>query len=405
MEHMSNSGVRNEGERPEGIRHGSPEYQRATLAMLAVGLATFNSLYSTQAILPTLVTEMGISESTAALTVSAATGALALFVVPASILSERLGRGKVLTISVLLSTLLGLLVPLAPSIGALIALRALQGMALAGVPAVAMSWLSEEIHADDLTRAMGLYIAGNTMGGITGRMLPAIGLEFTGWRGALAASAVFALALAVITVVILPPQQRFRPRAITPRTEFFAMISHWRNPKLAALFITAACAMGAFVSLYNYVGFRMIHTFGLSEGLVGVLYLMYLSGTWSSARSGRIASRLGRSTAFAIGTLAMLLGLALCIPTSLPPTLLGLLLFTAGFFLVHSLASSWVGRIATQHRAEGSSMYLFCYYVGSSVLGWVSGFVFTHAGWPTFIGWLMAFSAAPLLAWAVLRKA
>lgn len=81
--------------------------------MLAVGLAVFNALYATQAMLPMLTADLEVSPTAAALTVSAATGALAVCIVPASILSERYGRGRVLIISALAATAVGLLLPLA----------------------------------------------------------------------------------------------------------------------------------------------------------------------------------------------------------------------------------------------------------------------------------------------------
>ncbi|WP_293955378.1 MFS transporter, partial [uncultured Corynebacterium sp.] len=125
----------------QGIERGSRSYLRAVLAMLAAGLATFNSLYCTQALLPTMTAELGITPFESALTVSAATGMLALCIVPASILSEKFGRGKVLIISLILAAVIGLIIPFAPSITTLIALRGLQGALLAGAPAVAMTWL------------------------------------------------------------------------------------------------------------------------------------------------------------------------------------------------------------------------------------------------------------------------
>src|SRR5690625_6880588 len=79
---------------------------RAMVAMLFVGLAIFSGLYSTQAMLPTFVEVLGFTPTEAALTVSAATGALALCIVPLSILSERFGRGRLLVISAVLSTIL-----------------------------------------------------------------------------------------------------------------------------------------------------------------------------------------------------------------------------------------------------------------------------------------------------------
>lgn len=375
-----------EGDR--GLRHGTTAYRRATLAMLCAGLATFNALYSTQAILPTFVSELGIDASTAALLVSAATGMLAVCIVPASILSERLGRGPVLITSAVLASLLGLLIPAFTDPAVLIALRGLQGAVIAGVPAVAMTWLSEEIDGRDLPRAMGLYIAGNTVGGLTGRLIPAGVLEFSTWRWAMLTAALWAVVMAAALWALLPKQRFFRPKEIHARSELRAMVGHWSNPRLALLFLTAFTGMGTFVSLYNFMGFRMIERFGLSEALVGAVFLMYLSGTWSSARAGDYASRFGKGPVMAVGAASMVVGVLLNGLPWLAATVAGLFVFTAGFFAMHSIASSWVGAIATENRAEASSMYLFCYYVGSSVIGWVSGFFFLRFGWSGLIAWL-----------------
>lgn len=384
----------------DGLRHGDRDYRKATLAMLAVGLAVFNTLYATQAVLPILVTDLDISPTTAALTVSAATGALAICVVPASILSERFGRGRVLVISALAATAVGLLLPLAPDATTLILLRALQGALVAGTPAVAMTWLSEEIDSRDLGRAMGLYIAGNTVGGLTGRLIPAGLLEFTHWRWALLISGLVALSFAVITAVLLPKQRRFTPQPITPRHVFRAMASHWRNWRLAGLFLIAFIGMGVFVSLYNFIGFRMIDHFNLSPALVGAVFVMYLSGTWSSAQAGSLADRIGRGQVLIVGAVLMWLGLWAMVTGWLWLTLAGLLVFTAAFFAMHSTASGWIGAIATSDRAEASSMYLFCYYAGSSLLGGAAGWAFSALPWAGFIA-----VAAAVLALAVLIAA
>ena len=384
----------------QGLRHGDRDYRKATLAMLAVGLAVFNTLYATQAVLPILVSDLDISPTTAALTVSAATGALAICVVPASILSERYGRGRILITSALAATAVGLLLPLAPDATTLILLRALQGALVAGTPAVAMTWLSEEIDSRDLGRAMGLYIAGNTVGGLTGRLIPAGLLEFTPWRWALLISGLVALSFAIITAVLLPKQRRFTPQPINPRHVFSAMASHWRNWRLAGLFLIAFIGMGVFVSLYNFIGFRMIDHFNLSPALVGAVFVMYLSGTWSSAQAGSLADKIGRGQVLIVGAVLMWIGLWAMVTGWLWLTLIGLLVFTASFFAMHSTASGWIGVIATRDRAEASSMYLFCYYAGSSLLGGAAGWVFSSLPWAGFIA-----VAAAVLALAVLIAA
>ncbi|WP_233127011.1 MFS transporter [Corynebacterium sp. NML 150383] len=383
------------------MRKGTIEYRRASIGMLLVGLAIFSSLYATQALLPTLTREMGIDPSTAALTVSAATGALAVCVVPASILSEKFGRGRVLVISALAATALGLTLPLAQSIEQLVVLRSLQGALLAGTPAVAMAWLSEELDERDLAGAMGLYIAGTSVGGLTGRLIPAFMLEVTDWRWALATSAAVSLALAVATAILLPEQRNFRPKAsIRPGAEVRAVAGHLRNPRLVGLVATAFIAMGVFVSMYNFFGFRAINDFGLAPSLAGLTYVMYLSGTWSSARAGSFVSRFGRGRVVLAAAVLMLTGALIGSSGNLIVTLVGLLLFTASFFALHSTASGWVGLIAEKDRAEASSLYVFCYYMGSSLLGAATGQAFEALPWAGFVAVLAAMLGA-LIAIAV----
>ena len=388
-----------------GLTRTDRDYRRAVLAMLAAGLATFNALYATQALLPTLVDDLGITPTEAALTVSATTGMLAVCIVPMSILSERFGRGRLLIISALTATALGLVLPLAPDATTLILLRALQGIAIAGVPAVAMTWLSEELDPAHLGRAMGIYVAGTTVGGLTGRLIPAGLLEIVDWRTSLVASSAVALAMAVVMTVLLPKQRRFEPKKIGPRSEIAAMLGHLGNPRLLGLFIIAFVGMGVFVSLYNFFGFRMIDHFGLSPALVGVVFFMYLSGTWSSARAGAMTDKYGRGRVLIAGAALMLVGLLATMSAWLPGALIGLFLFTASFFAMHSTASSWIGLAATSHRAEASSMYLFSYYAGSSLVGAATGVVFAWTSWPGFILILAAILLGVVVTAAALARA
>lgn len=353
---------------------------RATVAMLFVGMAIFSGLYSTQAMLPVLVDQLGLSSTEAAMTVSAATGGMALCVVPASILSERYGRGRVLVISTLGAATLGLLVPLATTGWALILLRGLQGAVMAGAPATAMAWLSEELDAHALPKAMGIYIAGNSVGGLTGRLIPTGAAEFMDWHGAIWYSSAVSFIFAVLVWVMLPKQERFHAKEIHLRTETQAIFGHWRNPRLALLFATGFLVMGTFVSLYNFIGFRLIEHFGMPPVLAGLIFLLYLTGTWSSARAGAFITQYGRHHVLVVTCLLMVVGAA-CTAGPLWLVLLGMALFTAGFFAAHSTASGWVGALATHDRAEASSMYVFCYYMGSSIVGALTGWAFDVVPW------------------------
>jgi MFS transporter, YNFM family, putative membrane transport protein len=64
----------------------------------------------------------------------------------------------------------------------------------------------------------------------------------------------------------------------------------------------------------------------------------------------------------------------------------GLLVFTAGFFATHSVASSWVSSRAAGRRGQASAMYLLAYYLGSSTFGALIGLPYQYAGWPAAAG-------------------
>ncbi|MEJ4113588.1 MFS transporter [Corynebacterium kroppenstedtii] len=374
---------------PDGYTPRSPMYRKVILAMVGAGLASFNALYCTQALLPVLSEDLTVTPATASLTVSATTGMLALSIIPASVVSEHVGRRRVIMVSAVCATVVGLLLPLSTSVEMLIALRALQGVAVAGVPATAMAYLSEEIHPKHVPHVMGLYVAGTSVGGLSGRVIPSGVLEFASWRWALAVTVAVAIIVALITSWSLPDQRRFQPKSLTLRSEFHAIAQHVKDPRLSALFTLAFLFMGAFVSVYNYVGYRLTSHFHLSEGLAGAIFVLYLSGTWSSTRAGAMVEKYGRARVLVGATIGMIAGMALLFSPELMSSVLGIVLFTGCFFAAHSVASGWVGVAATRNRAEASSMYLFCYYMGSSLVGWLSGRIFHAWGWNGLVMWLL----------------
>ena len=78
----------------------------------------------------------------------------------------------------------------------------------------------------------------------------------------------------------------------------------------------------------------------------------------------------------------MVTGVLLTLFPSVWLILPGLLMFTGGCFAAHSIASSWIGIRARRAKGQASSMYLFCYYGGSSIAGTSGGIFWKLYGWP-----------------------
>ncbi|UFQ17644.1 MULTISPECIES: MFS transporter [Streptomyces] len=366
---------------------GGPGYRRTSFALFLAGVATFALLYSTQALLPLVSADFGASASTASWTVSAATGALALFVLPLSALSERFGRRAMMTASLGVAVAVGLLVPFAPSVEVLIALRAVQGAALAGLPASAMAFLAEEVRPKALVAAIGMFVAGNSIGGMSGRIITGWVAQAWGWRAALAVVGVVAVLCAVAFRALLPAPRHFTPGSLNPRALARTVRTHLSDPLLCRLYAIGALFMTVFGAVYTVIGYRLTEApFSLPQGVIGSIFLVYLVGTVSSAAAGKLVARLGRRGALylAVGTTAG--GLLLSLAASLALVLLGLVLITAGFFAGHAVASSSVSRTATTGRAQASALYQSAYYLGSSAGGTLGAVAFHAGGWAGTVG-------------------
>ncbi|MBO2439747.1 MFS transporter [Actinomadura nitritigenes] len=363
---------------PERHRLGSPGLRRVNLALFAAGLTTFMSLYCTQALLPELSESFGVSPARSSLLVSLATGAVAIAVVPVSSLSERYGRTRVMIVSSVAAALVGLLIPLCGSFTALAAVRAAQGLALAGVPAVAMAYLADEVHGGHLGGAMGRYVAGTGIGGVLGRLVPGLVTDVAGWRWALAATGFLALAFTIAFWLLLPPSRFFRPS----RVDYRPLLAHLRDPGLRRLYLIALTAMAGFVTVYNFLTYRLLDApFHLPYAVVSLIAVTNVAGSAASARAGLLADRAGRRKVLVGSLVLAACGLCLTLPAVLPLVGAGLLVFTVGFFGTHAVASGWVGRRAPTARAQASALYLFAYYLGSSVGGTAGGVAYEHGRW------------------------
>ncbi|MGW7021693.1 MFS transporter [Streptomyces decoyicus] len=364
------------------LRPGGPGYRRMSFALFAAGVATFALLYSTQALLPAISGDLGVSPDQASWTVSAATFGLALGVIPLSAVSERFGRRTLMTLSLSVAALIAMLVPFAPSLGALIALRGIQGVALAGLPASAMAFLAEEVRAKALVAAIGLFVAGNSIGGMSGRIVTGWVAQAWGWRAALAAVGVLAVVCAVTFRLLVPKARHFAPRSVGPRALARTLGNHLADPLLRRLYAIGGLFMTVFGAVYTVIGYRLVsEPFNLPQGIVGSIFVVYLVGTVSSAAAGQLVARTGRRGALylAVGTTST--GLLLSLADSVAAVLAGLILITAGFFAGHAVASSAVSRTAKTARAQASALYQCAYYVGSSLGGALGAAAFHAVGW------------------------
>lgn len=361
------------------------------MALAIAGFTCFSLLYGTQPVLPQLSHDFGVSPGLASLSVSAGTAAMAFLLIPLSLIADRYGRERLMKLGLLGAAAFAFASALAPDFLLLLVSRAGLGACIACVPAAAMAYLGEELALEARGRAMGIYIAANALGGMSGRFLAASVTEWLNWRYGLASLGLLGTLAALAFWRLLPPARHFTPHSLQPRLLFADVRRIYTDAGLPWLFMMAFLFMGAFVGIYNYLGFRLsVAPYGLGPAAIGAVFLLYAVGSISSAWAGHLADRLGRRFIILAMSVCMALGIAITLAASLPLIVLGLAIFTFGYFAVHAIASGWVGRRAGARRGLVSALYLSSYYLGGSVIGTLTGWPWSHAGWPGVVVALLA---------------
>ncbi|NVN98341.1 MAG: MFS transporter [Geobacteraceae bacterium] len=364
------------------IEHGSARYHRANLALFIAGFVAFVTLYDVQPLLPLFSREFGVSPAIGSLPLSISTWTLAVAMLLAGTVSETVGRKPLISAALFLTSLMALLTYFCDSFAALLTVRFLQGLVLAGVPSVAMAYLGEEMDSRAITSAIGIYISGNAVGGMTGRISSAILSDHFPWRSGIALIGCLTFVLAVMFLFILPAPAKFVKRPFKAGYLLTSLLFHLKDRSMLLLFSIAFLAMGGFITLYNYITFRLLAPpYSLSQSSISLIFLVYFTGSLSSSFMGRLLQRFGRTFMMRLTIGGMLAGTLLTLCSSLVWIITGIGIFTCGFFGAHAIASGWVGKRATTARAQATSLYLFAYYQGSSISGTVGGIFWVKWGW------------------------
>jgi len=365
------------------IRRGTPEFLRANIAFFLAAFSVFASLYSVQPLLPMFAQYWVRDAGTASLALSATTATMALALIPASLLADRLGRRRLIVGALLTTAILGAALPFTQVWWQLIVLRTLMGLTLAGIPAVAMVYLSEEMDPDALGFSMGLYIGGTAIGGMAGRVISGVLSDFLGWRLGTGILAGLILAAAIAVAILLPKPRAFVRDPIGLGELWRRCRASFDDAALPWLFAASFLLMGGFVTLYNYAGFRLaLPPFTLSHSAIASIFLVYVLGSVTSTWAGGLSQRLGRRKVFWALVALMGAGMAITLIDNTLVIILGLAIATMGFFAAHGVASAWVTRRARVGKAQASAIYLVAYYLGASILGTLGGYAWTAWAWP-----------------------
>ena len=364
------------------IEYGSKSFTAILWSLFFAGFASFSSLYCVQPMMPIFAKFFQVTPTHSSFPLSFSTVALAIGLLFTGFISDRFGRKPIMVCALFLVSILLLISASFPIWEIFLSTRILIGLAVSGVAAVAMTYIGEEIAQKDIGFAMGLYISGTAIGGMGGRLIAGVLVDFISWQSATYIIGFLNFIIACLFYLLLPKSQHFKPFPFRFSRFKAAFEQNLKDSKLRILFAQGFILMGCLVTVFNYISYHLLEApFHLSQAWIGLISIAYLAGIYSSPKAARWGYQYGRAKVLPFLLFSMMVGLFITLIPSLWAILLGLTIFTFSFFAAHSTASSWVSVQAVQYRAVASSLYLFCYYIGSSLLGSSGGLVWEHFGW------------------------
>ncbi|WP_438463585.1 MFS transporter [Marinomonas sp. PE14-40] len=368
------------------IQTGSKIFWRANLALLIGSFMVFANVYVTQPLLPMIASKFAISSLEANASFTITTFILGLSLLIYGPLSDALGRKWLMLVTMLGIVITTFTLAFASQYQDLLILRGVQGFFLAGLPAMAIAYLAEEYQSDAMTIAVGLYIAGNSLGGIGGRLLGGFLGEWQGLSNTFFIMAGISSICLISFAYLLPNSQHFSAKTLNIKTVLSNFKHHLANRYLLITYLIGGLSFFIFINQYSYITFVLESApYSLSSKLIGMLFLTYLAGTCASSLSGKLALKYSQPTCMMLGTSFLILGSLITLELSLFAIIFGLTMNSFGFFLTHSTASAWVSKQANRSKvkanASASALYLTFYYMGASF-----GSFYLDPFWQTY-GW------------------
>jgi len=374
----------------EKAMQGSSRFRSIKLCIFFSGLSVFAQLYLFQPMLPMAAEQFGVSVGDTSLLVSSSTIGMAAGLLFFAFKADSYSRKSLMVFSLISSALLTIISTWVPSLSLLIVLGILKGFVVSGVSAVALAYLTEEVDALAIPAAISMYLSGNTIGGMSGRIMATLFAGEFGWRNAVLLIGVESFILGAVFWKLFPESRFFNPQKTDYHLKVKQMKFFLTNPYMLRLYFTAALLMGVFVSVYNYLTFRLEEKpFSLSHFVIAFIFLMYIFGVFGTMTAGRLSKRFSTNNILKTSILSMITGAAFLLSENIYILIFGLGLFTLSFFAAHTMASQMTALYAKRGKSSATSIYWLFYYFGSSILGSGTGYLLHAYSWNVFIGVLI----------------
>ncbi|SBS27611.1 Inner membrane transport protein YnfM [Marinomonas spartinae] len=366
-----------------------------TIALALSGLSELASLFFIQPLLPTLSKLYHIPTDHISEILSVETAMLAIGLLVTGSLSDRFGRKRLIVTALFSGAVITCLCSMIHSWDLLVAMMGLLGLTLSGIAAAATAYISEEVPSAVASIVTGYFVFGNSMGGMSGRVFASQMIAHTQLHNIFLGFASLLFAISCLVLFLLPSSKNFNPtHNLKLKNIVSGMGFHLRNKKILPVYFIGFIIFGVFTSLYSFLTFHVTQSpLNLSRSDAGLISICFALSVISAPQAGRLSNKLGSCPVYIGLFITMIVGIVLSLSNSIYTVLAGVIIFTCCFFGCHSISLRWVNKHAEKDRGQATSIYLFFYYIGGSIVGYINGYIYSDLGWKG----LVIFVAALLL--------
>lgn len=286
-----------------------------------------------------------------------------LFTLVYAPLSDRIGRFKVIVMSMLLFTVLTAITAIVDNINQMILFRLLTGIGAAGVAPTTISWISDTYPYERRGHALGIFFGCMAGGTAIGSSVGALFSSLIGWRWLFVYVA--AAGFAIMIVILLLRNRLFHSSsiAIPGKTNILVSFRTILSMKRARWGYGYVLFNGMFHSgIFAWLGYFFYKNYGLNEMQIGLALLGYgIPGLLLGPFLGKLADRYGRSKIIPVGIfISSLAVLLLSQNLSLAASCLLVTVLSLGFDLTHPL---FAAIITTFSANKGAATGLFAFFL------------------------------------------
>ena len=347
-------------------RPAYPAGSSATATLVVTALLVLTQLYAAIPLLAPISVDLH-GNATVALSTAFSLTYAAGFLIWGPV-SDHYGRRRTMALALGILTVSTGCCALAPSLPALAALRATQGLSASGFAPVALAYLSEALAPPRRAGAIGAMSTSFLVAGIVGQVLASLVALHLGWRWFFPlCGGLLAVALAAVLAVVHDAAHASGPSGSSLRGQFASLGRLALRPAVLALSLAHVTLLMVFVAMYTGIGGHL-ESLGMQPSTIILIRLAALPAMFLSLGAGRFAAR--RSWAqiarlgFGVSALGML-GEAL-LAGSLAGLVAASVVYVAGVALAAPAMISLYGQVSAPNRGSGMALNGFILFVGTS---------------------------------------